>query len=338
MTIPHPLERRPEAPALRTETFALRLLAPAFLGNATQEAQWRTPPLKALLRAWWRLVSAGELLRAGVPGDHLHEHVREREGELFGQAFEAKSGQSRVRLRLSSWAPGKPWNAGRGPKVPGNPPFDAFVYTAFGPLAMKNSTPRTDLEAGSAVKLTVTAPDADWPQLEQALGLIHLFGTIGSRNRNGWGSLALDPAPATDLSQVTRDWKACLGLPWPHALGQGLRWRSRKTFGDWGQAMTEAARLRKQLNLAVVNTVGSPSERHLLSLPVTKNMLDDKNERWASQLRFKLCAGDRDARQLRLHAFQLPCAFPFPLPGVDPVAVWEKVHRAMTVNGMEIEQ
>lgn len=27
---------------------------PAFLGNAEQRAQWRTPPIKALLRQWWQ--------------------------------------------------------------------------------------------------------------------------------------------------------------------------------------------------------------------------------------------------------------------------------------------
>ena len=38
-----------------TRTYTLRFLTPAFLGNADQNGQWRTPPIKALLRQWWRV-------------------------------------------------------------------------------------------------------------------------------------------------------------------------------------------------------------------------------------------------------------------------------------------
>ena len=40
--------------------YEMRFLTPAFLGNAEQSAQWRTPPIKALLRQWWRVVWAAE--------------------------------------------------------------------------------------------------------------------------------------------------------------------------------------------------------------------------------------------------------------------------------------
>ena len=33
-------------------SYQLRFQTPAFLGNAQQQGQWRTPPLKALLRQW----------------------------------------------------------------------------------------------------------------------------------------------------------------------------------------------------------------------------------------------------------------------------------------------
>ncbi len=35
-------------------SYQLRFQTPAFLGNAQQQAQWRTPPIKALLRQWWQ--------------------------------------------------------------------------------------------------------------------------------------------------------------------------------------------------------------------------------------------------------------------------------------------
>jgi len=38
----------------------IRFTTPAFLGNANQVGQWRTPPFKALLRQWWRIVYAAD--------------------------------------------------------------------------------------------------------------------------------------------------------------------------------------------------------------------------------------------------------------------------------------
>ena len=35
---------------MATRTFQVKFLTPAFLGNAEQDGQWRTPPFKALLR------------------------------------------------------------------------------------------------------------------------------------------------------------------------------------------------------------------------------------------------------------------------------------------------
>jgi len=45
---------------LRQE-YKVSFVTPAFLGNAEQAGQWRTPPFKALLRQWWRVAeTAGQ--------------------------------------------------------------------------------------------------------------------------------------------------------------------------------------------------------------------------------------------------------------------------------------
>ena len=43
---------------MRKLEYQVTFNTPAFLGNADQQAQWRTPPFKALLRQWWRVVHA----------------------------------------------------------------------------------------------------------------------------------------------------------------------------------------------------------------------------------------------------------------------------------------
>lgn len=85
--------------------YQVSFTTPAFLGNAEQQAQWRTPPFKALLRQWWRVAKAKE---SGY--DHLR--LREAEGLLFGNAWlepvngKARHRRSDVRIRLVPWEDG----------------------------------------------------------------------------------------------------------------------------------------------------------------------------------------------------------------------------------------
>ena len=59
--------------------YHLRFHTPAFLGNAEQSGQWRTPPFKAQLRQWWRVAYAAS------KGFQLTvAQMREEEGKLFG--------------------------------------------------------------------------------------------------------------------------------------------------------------------------------------------------------------------------------------------------------------
>src|SRR5207253_6755334 len=91
-------------------SYTVRFLCPAFLGNAEQNGQWRTPPFKALLRQWWRVAYA-----ASRNHSVDIEEMRRTEGMLFGNAWlshqengrtKADHRKSRVRIRLDSWQEG----------------------------------------------------------------------------------------------------------------------------------------------------------------------------------------------------------------------------------------
>ena len=60
-------------------TYRLQLASPAFLGDADQRGAWRTPPLKALIREWWRIAVAPEL-------GYDVSTLKVREKYLFGTA------------------------------------------------------------------------------------------------------------------------------------------------------------------------------------------------------------------------------------------------------------
>src|ERR1043165_3336860 len=88
-----------------------RFPTPAFLRNAGQNGQWRTPPFKALLRQWWRVAYAAD------HGFHVYAaEMRREEGVLFGNAWLSHSENGRdvadhtkslVRIRLDNWEAGQ---------------------------------------------------------------------------------------------------------------------------------------------------------------------------------------------------------------------------------------
>jgi len=367
----------PPAAATETRTYTVSFTTPAFLGNAHQQAQWRTPPFKAggavdavgvehqqaqwrtppfkaLIREWWRIVRAGELLGKGADAKTLHRCIRTEEAVLFGNAWiKDREGnllatRSSVRLRLSSWAEGTPWDrseAGKGPRVsvPGASTgarngFNAFIYAGFGPLSTEDKVfnPRSAIMPTADAALEVSFPTEHETSFDRALRCIQLFGAVGSRSRNGWGSVQLAPPPAARLGPVLARWQDCLALDWPHRVGTdehgALRWRLKRPVENWQSAITEIAILRKRINLAVSNPPGVASERHVLSDPVTKNSgpAGGPNARLASQLRFKVLA---ERHELRPTAFHIPCAVPDALgaPGLMRLQenAWKKVHAAI---------
>ncbi|MFN3630151.1 MAG: hypothetical protein ACK4XK_08895, partial [Casimicrobiaceae bacterium] len=90
-------------PRIKTLSTKLLFLTPAFLGNAEQNGQWRTPPIKAQLRQWWRVAYAADHgFSVNVAA------MRREEGLLFGNAWiEDAFCKSLVRIRLDQWEQGK---------------------------------------------------------------------------------------------------------------------------------------------------------------------------------------------------------------------------------------
>ena len=216
--------------------YRFRFLTPAFLGNVEQSGQWRTPPFKALLRQWWRVVWAA---RHGFPEDFAQ--MRLEEGRLFGNAWiEGDFRKSAVRMRLSKRCAspelkgeGEGWTTGsltrnqwgrqkldgkiRHPEV--NQPVGPLLYLGYGPLkveAIRKSGGRKEyatvlkgnaaIQAGEAAELSIAAPESDVADIRSALSLMNAYGTVGGRSRNGWGSSMIQPlddSPSVNASADT---------------------------------------------------------------------------------------------------------------------------------------
>ncbi|NLV30972.1 MAG: hypothetical protein GXY47_07415 [Acidobacteria bacterium] len=332
--------------------YEVRFLTPAFLGNAEQSAQWRTPPFKALLRQWWRVAAAPEV---EFPWDFTQ--LREMEGRLFGHAWlesdSSSARQSKILLRLNHWNEGtlKSW-AGLGrngsvthPEVP--KPVGSDLYLGYGPLVFKGGTA---LKANAAIQpaesavLSLALPEKEAALINQTMWLIDRFGTIGGRSRNGWGSLSLKPLGNTpELQGVPplRNWMQCLDLDWPHALGcdgDGLLAWETQSFDDWKLLMKELALvkigLRTQFRFTTGREAEAPEPRHWLSYPVTNHWVRswERSARLPNTLRFKIRRDAQDERKLRGIIFHMPCLPPesFRPDRQNVLQVWQRVHSFLS--------
>ncbi len=210
--------------------FTLRFLTPAFLGDAEQVGRWRTPPIKHLLREFWRVAYAAD------KGFNVNlDEMRREEGLLFGNAWLSRRSNGRevtdfskslVRLRIDRWSEGSltkdKWpkdldvfhrEVGNGGKNVG-----AALYLGYGPLVFSRGTAlkaKAAIQAGDEVRLSLAWPESFpaalrealtrsgapnlWPEriherLRHALWLADRYGTLGGRGRNGWGSFQLGAA------------------------------------------------------------------------------------------------------------------------------------------------
>lgn len=290
---------------------------PAFLGNAEQQAQWRTPPFKTLLRQWWRLVKVNELLRNGVAAGVLHGELLRLENKRFGTAADDNSGGSQrslIRLRLDSWEQGKleKWENDQKilhPEVDAPNGVGAELYLGFGPLTygetgktnakgfpikdtvlapVKGSSlvlKRTAIDVQRRVNLRIMFPAEFKEEIHQSMQLAAWFGNIGSRSRNGWGSLyiegdAIESLDSAKLLAYIRPLADCLKLDWPHAIGgtkaKPAVWTT-KLNGSWREIIRELSRIKIELRTKTqILTLDDKSDgelagRHILAYPVTNH-------------------------------------------------------------------
>lgn len=277
--------------SMQIHTLTVRFLTPAFLGDAEQKGAWRTPPFKAQLRQWWRLAQAAD--------GRGCSQIRAEEAKLFGNAWpDQQASRSEVRLRLDSWRRGNKQNCASHSKLSimaGGNSINAAVYLGYGPVKTATALKEPPaIDAGEQAALRIAAPQRYSAQLDQVIALMHRFGTVGGRSRNGWGAYALDGAAKAEIRNYLIDWEEALQEDWVRGIGkdqQGpLIWRTQQGFERWEEAMQALAQVR-----ADVNRLGrSDEERCLLSYPVTRKFQRGwrDQDRLPNSLRFKVIEQD----------------------------------------------
>lgn len=328
------------AQKLRIREFKLSFVTPAFLGDANQKGQWRTPPIKQLLRYWWRVAWWEQQAHKGLAA------MREAEARLFGSATDdgkAASGKSQVRIRLTEWRPGAEidWPSQKAVQHPEvRQPIDPKLYLGYGPVEYEKGQPKFRLalpkadQGGGSMTLSLAYPEsAESALLDRALWHIHQFGTLGSRGRNGWGSVQL--TNVGEDKPILVDLKDALERDWVTGIGKdgrcALIWAT-KPAETWYEIMRTLAEIkigfRTQFQFKTGDRTDKPEERHWLSYPVTNHSVNPwRKLRLPNSLRFKVQrTPDRKYVGVIYHTPCKPTAEFRPPPTEELIKIWEKVH------------
>jgi CRISPR-associated protein Cmr1 len=291
--------------------FDVEVLTPMFLGGADGHAELRSPPLKNALRYWWRLT------RGHLTPDRLLEN----EQALFGGVHENKArdmtagrslvdiavfGDVRTESKNTSPSIGKEVNPEAGGKK-----VSMAAYLGMGPVHFKGTYEKQPISAGESFQMTITWPRKNQEEILDALSFFAHFGCLGSRSRNGWGSIRLVPAnkkgtgiKLTSLPELYEKYGKNIDIifasekQYPFYLGwrkrQGkdfpLLWQIAVT-DRWENAMHEAAKSYMDIRQTLPFPQGRPGgvqKRHILGYPVTGHPVaqwDRNNGRMPSQLR-----------------------------------------------------
>lgn len=337
------------------------VITPMFLGNASQEAEWRAEPFKGLLRYWWRIAQPSR-----GTGHIKWDDLQKSESQLFGSAGEDDGAGGKSKVNVSVFSDSKfslPTQFQHNEKIihpettfkPGS-----LSYLAGMGLIGKDGTNTSFFPAGSSFHLNLQTPQSLVGQMETTLALLQTFGTIGGRSRNAWGSFSIlegglgKEAVLKKIEQCNMNWEDGLTKDYPNCLGKDekgpLLWRTKEPRSDWQGAMTDLAETYIQLRAGVSEngiTKLDPNngERHLLGIPLMHHtqLAGGKTihtERHASPLRLLVRKLGSNYIGFFLH---LPHRFADPPKGSkckdimnkdNQLKIWEqKIHRKL--DGMK---
>lgn len=302
--------------------YTVEFVTPAFLGNAEQSAQWRTPPFKTMLRQWWRVLNA-----------NLSEaEMRKKEGILFGKALDGDSHQSKIRIRLQPLSSGtqSPWTLQTTKPI--ERPNLEQVYLGFGPItngAVRNAIP---IEHKANLVL-ILDNDVNEEEIHQTLWLCNQFATLGSRCKNGWGSISISGINLSDKHREITPYKQikdALSKNWAHGVGidnngKSLIWKT-SAKSTWHELIRDFYRIRKER----INKAVAADERPIISYPVTKNNAFGSNYRLPSQFLFKV---RREGEKLTGYVVHMPHQLPNQnISESQLISIWEKIHKSLDAS------
>lgn len=336
-----------------TLQLTVEFLTPTFLGGADQHAELRAAPFKNLLRQWWRVAAGVNYVN--------YTDLRVAEGNLFGSVLDDNQAiASKVRFKLT---PVKGdfscseqeifFGKTRHPEVKGGFNVSNALYLGFGPITYRKGKTeiRKYIISGSKAKLDLSFPKVHMAEMCEILQYIDAFGTIGSRSRNGWGTISLsgdgfqrEDARSLSTVHISHLLDSKQKKQYPSSLGcddNGLLcWETGPLKEDWKAAMNILAGTYMDLRTSISIKPQGLKERHVLGYPVTNHPVGNWDERpekrnsgrMPSQLRLMV---KRDQKgHLVARILHLPHKLPKKWDNSlgRELDVWKKIHAQLDDN------
>ena len=334
--------------------FSVEVLTPMFLGGAEGNAELRSPPFKNALRYWWRLTQ----------GHLTARELLEKEQQLFGGVND-KASRSRVDIvvtgDVSTGAQRDNLNIGSktNPEAKGKR-VSLAAYLGMGPVHFTGKLEKTPILPGQTFRFFLAYPAAEGDAIEDALSLFAHLGCLGSRSRNGWGSIQMTPGAHTaelspmkalyakygaEIRAVFKD-----GKKYPFRLGyrnagdkvtHALMWKICDA-GSWQDAMKGAAEAYMDLRQVLKFPNAQPQgvqKRHIVGYPVTGHSVREWggfNGRMPSQIRIVVRRHGDGFRSFFVHLpHRIPKSWDERRLGSE-LSVWQELHAWMDKNCLSI--
>ncbi|MCA1933135.1 MAG: type III-B CRISPR module RAMP protein Cmr1 [Calditerrivibrio sp.] len=164
--------------------YELEVVTPLFLGGADpKKAEIRTAPFKAAIRFWWRAIYGSDNIEA----------MRKKESEIFGNT-EKKSSllisvfPQLVNEKCNNLKGGKTYSVNSS-KMNGPITLRILDYLAYGLYKYNNVYRKAFINPGEKFNISLRFPSEFEEQILKAFEAMILFGGIGAKSRNGFGSL-----------------------------------------------------------------------------------------------------------------------------------------------------
>lgn len=329
----------------KRERFELdcEIITPMFLGNANQEAELRAAPFKGLLRYWWRVANGSKW---GTSGPLL-----EAENDIFGSADADSGGRSQVTVEVEAVSNmlSKKDNF-RNPGMISHPECEKSKYktnplnylAGMGLVHFKNGVVHSYFPSGNHFRFVITVGSKFVEEFGTVIGLLHKFGAIGSRSRNGWGCFSFEKQ--NEFNAPVLEFTNAFSHDYPHCLGKDstgdLFWKTKQSQESWEDCMKDladayvsirAGNAKKNIQKLTINS-GSRPDRHLLGYPVTNHTLAltnwNKNGRHGSALRLLVRKEGTEYRGYILHLPHLFSKEMWPESEKErQINIWQTVHK-----------
>lgn len=352
--------------------FDVEFVTPCFLGGADGNAEIRTAPFKNLLRRWWRIAN----------GNLSPEELWKQESRLFGSTEKDPDiveenkrlprdkrkpetfGKSKVELKIVDKTRCNIVDIRENPRIrfpdetihhpEADQPIMGFeTYLGMGPIFGREYKKKY-IRENSTVTFSLKIPNDKNVifYIIKTLTLIDLFGGVGSRSRNGWGSVLIKEVSINNRNAALlskgrvyedlKDWRQAFAndeiKEYPFYLGKDrngiLCWESIEDFSHWSDAMYFLAdaymHLKTHFTLSEENKRNNRlDKRHLLGYPITHhNVALNDWERLPSQLLLKVIK--ITSRKYKAQIFHLPSAIPLTWDkdsaGSSQLGIWQEVH------------